>query len=412
MFPFSYEKELETLAKEKGYLVPQDLEKALGEDADGDSLALLIADLRKKGIVVKEDDWKKPDSSETSEPEEDEASSDADEEDETDSEDEEDSDSEDNEGEAEDRISSDDDETEDDLDEVTSETDEVPEEKVSLKQDDDDLPQTSLAQYFHEIQQYPLLTKEQEIDLASRIAKGDKEAEDELINSNLRLVASIAKRYRNKIGSSSLTYEDLIAYGNQGLMTAVKKFDASKGCRFSTYASLWIRQSIMRAISLYGRQIKIPVYVSDAVSRIKSIKARLTNELEREPTSEEIARAYGKGMTAKKVDDLLFYEPKMTSLDAPANRDQDDDTTLENKVSAMVEENKDKPLADDSDLEYALSLLPDRERRIVAYRYGLGGENPHTLEEVGQKEGITRERARQILNKAIKSLQKTLVEKH
>jgi RNA polymerase primary sigma factor len=264
--------------------------------------------------------------------------------------------------------------------------------------------ESSLNMYFAEIGKYPLLTKEQEVELSKKIQKGDEDAKDELINSNLRLVASIASKYRRM--DSSLSYQDLISYGNSGLITAASKFDYKKGCRFSTYASFWIRQAITRSIALYGHQIKIPVYIAGEIQKIRAARTKLTNSLNREPTSEDIAKDVGNGMTAGKVEEILSYDNNVVSLDKPTGNDEEG--KLEDMFSDQSQQ-VDFASYPDEDINYALSTLNERERKLVEYRFGLGDQSPHTLEEAGVLEGVTRERARQIIASALKKMKAALV---
>ncbi|MCI2068868.1 MAG: RNA polymerase sigma factor RpoD/SigA [Bacilli bacterium] len=264
---------------------------------------------------------------------------------------------------------------------------------------------SSLGLYFKDISVYPLLTKEQEIALAERIKDGDEEAKDELINSNLRLVASIAAKFNGKSGS--LSYQDLISYGNQGLINAAGKFDPKKGCRFSTYASFWIKQAIRRSIPTYGRSIKVPVYIGSALGKIKSVQRKLTQELNRDPTSEEIANRLGKDFTKEKVEDILSYDTPIVSLDKPMG--EDEKTTLEEMISDASVDDSALSGYKSEDILQALNVLDPREREMVIYRFGFSEEAPHTLEEVGAKENITRERARQIINVALRKMKERLL---
>jgi RNA polymerase primary sigma factor len=264
---------------------------------------------------------------------------------------------------------------------------------------------SSLSRYFAEISKFPLLTKEQEIELSKRVLnKKDpddaKEAEDELVNSNLRLVASIASSYRQT--DATLSYQDLISYGNSGLITAAQKFDYKKGCRFSTYASFWIRQAISRSIALYGHTIKVPVYIAGEIQKIKAVQSRLTNKLGQEPTSEEIAKELGGGIDAAKVEEILSYDAPVVSLDKPVGKDE------EGSLADLISD--DSETVDFStfsieDVRTAMQqTLTQREYRLVNFRYGLFDESPHTLEEAGALEGVTRERARQIIEEAKKKM--------
>ena len=265
--------------------------------------------------------------------------------------------------------------------------------------------ESSLSMYFAEIGKYPLLSKEEEISLSKRIAKGDREAEEELINSNLRLVASIATKYR-KMGSS-LQYQDIISYGNQGLMTAAKKFDYKKGCRFSTYASFWIKQAITRAIATYGHEIKFPIYIEENLKKIKTARSRLTLKLNREPTFEEISVELKGTFSPQKVEEMLSYDNNVISLDKPTGKDED--SKLED-LQADMTTSPDFSTYKDEDISYALSILSPREKKLVIYRFGLFDESPHTLDEVGKLEGITRERARQIISGSLHKMKTALTD--
>jgi RNA polymerase primary sigma factor len=255
----------------------------------------------------------------------------------------------------------------------------------------------ALNMYFSDISKYPLLTAEEEIELSKRIEKdNDGEAIEKLVNSNLRLVTSIAKKYRLS-NNSGLSYEDLIQYGNMGLMKAAIKFDYKKGCRFSTYASFWIKQSVIRARSIYGNSIKIPVYMNDMLCKIKTTRSKLLGKLEREPTLEEIAEVLGEDYSAKKIEKILSYDAPIISLEAKRSKDKDgkfeDQLGTDDVHSSLLEFHLD-------DIEYALNKLEARERKFLELRYGLNNETPHTLEQVGKCGNITRERARQIIVKA------------
>jgi len=265
----------------------------------------------------------------------------------------------------------------------------------------------ALNMYFSDISKYPLLTAEEEIELSKRIEKdNDGEAIEKLVNSNLRLVTSIAKKYRMS-NNSGLSYEDLIQYGNMGLMKAALKFDYKRGCRFSTYASFWIKQSVIRARSIYGNSIKIPVYMNDMLCKIKSTRSRLLGKLEREPNSAEIAEELGEGYTAQKVEKILGYDAPIISLEAKRSKDKDgkfeDQLGTDDVHSLLLDYHLD-------DIEYALNKLEPRERRFLELRYGLGNEVPHTLEQVGKCGNITRERARQIIVKATHKMRLILEE--
>jgi RNA polymerase primary sigma factor len=278
----------------------------------------------------------------------------------------------------------------------------------NTRSEEDQEERTSLDLYFQEIGEFPLLTKEEEIALSKKIMAGDKDAEEKLIDSNLRLVASIASKYRRQ--NSSLSYQDLISYGNQGLITAAEKFDYTKGCRFSTYASFWIRQAISRSINLYGRSVTIPVYMAGWLAKIKAAESRLTNRLDRDPTLEEVSKELKNPFfTPEKIEEIKSYDIPVTSLDKPIGNDDNGEVTL---ASILPDQSDDDYLSqfNDDDINMALNTLDERERRLVAYRFGLGEDGSgHTLEEAGALEHITRERARQIIEAALKKMKAVLV---
>jgi len=260
----------------------------------------------------------------------------------------------------------------------------------------------SVQTYLREIGKYPLLTWEEEKELAKRIKKGDQEARQKLINSNLRLVVSIAKKYIGR--SSHLTFLDLIQEGNTGLFKAVEKFDWRKGYRFSTYATWWIRQAITRAIADQARTIRLPVHIIESLTKYNKIKRRLTQELGREPTTEEIASEMK--MDIKKVRSLEEVAMGTTSLEQPLG-DDEDEMVLENilkdeKLKTQVEDTSLSILKDQ--LEDVLGQLAPREQKILKMRFGLEDGVTHTLEEVGKAFGVTRERIRQIQIRALEKL--------
>jgi len=260
----------------------------------------------------------------------------------------------------------------------------------------------SVQAYLREIGKYPLLTWEEEKDLAKRIQKGEREAKQKLINSNLRLVVSIAKKYIGR--SSHLTFLDLIQEGNTGLFKAVEKFDWRKGYRFSTYATWWIRQAVTRAIADQARTIRLPVHIIESLTKYNKIKRRLTQELGREPTTEEIASEMK--MDIKKVRKLEEVAIGTTSLEQPIG-DEEDEMMLENilkdeKFKTQVEDTSLSILKDQ--LEEVLNQLTPREQKILKMRFGLEDGVTHTLEEVGKVFGVTRERIRQIQIRALEKL--------
>ena len=262
----------------------------------------------------------------------------------------------------------------------------------------------SVRLYLREIGKIPLLTPEEEADLAQRIVKGDKKAKDKMVESNMRLVVSIAKRY----GGRGLDFLDLIQEGNTGLLRAVEKFDPSKGFKFSTYATWWVRQAITRAIADQARTIRIPVHMVETINKVLRTTRKLTSELNREPTNEEIAKALD--MEPEKVDYVMRIKQDIASLDASIGREGDDEDSV---LGDFVEdEERDSP--EDSaasqilkeQLSEIIATLTDREQKIIRLRFGIGGGRPHTLEEVGAEFDVTRERIRQIEAKALSKLRK------
>jgi RNA polymerase primary sigma factor len=253
--------------------------------------------------------------------------------------------------------------------------------------------------YLKEIGRIPLLTREQEIDLAQRTEAGDKKAKEKLTASNLRLVVSIAKKYIGR----GMTFLDLIQEGNKGLIRAVEKYDWTKGFKFSTYATWWIRQAITRAIADQARTIRIPVHMVETINKLMRTSRKLMQDLGREPTPEEIGKAME--MEPDRVREILKISQKTTSLETPIGDEDDsylgdfiaDDTQIspyEATSQRMLKENVDE----------VLNALSDREAKVLKMRFGLNGSRPMTLEEVGQKFGVTRERIRQIEAKALRKL--------
>lgn len=260
--------------------------------------------------------------------------------------------------------------------------------------------------YLRQIAQYPLITPAQEIKLAARIKRGDKKATAEMIRANLRLVVKIARDYANL----GLPLLDLISEGNIGLMKAVDRFDPQKGGKLSTYASWWIKQSIKRALANQGKTIRLPVHLVDKIAKVRRVSSQMTEELGREPTDEELAEEIG--MLATKITALKSAAIRPTSLDQPIG---DDDSTEFGEI--VGDEAADDPFETlrDKDLRAEvgelMDVLDDRERRIINQRFGLDGQKPLTLEEVGEKFGVTRERIRQLQNIALNKLRKALSKK-
>ena len=263
-------------------------------------------------------------------------------------------------------------------------------------------PADSVKAYLQDIGKIPLLTAEQEVTLAKKIQQGDMEAKERMINSNLRLVVSMARDYANR----GLSFQDLIQEGNIGLMRAVEKFDPDKGFRFSTYATWWIRQSMVRAIADQSRDIRIPVHMTEQINRVNRAQRQLNQELNRDPTAQEIAKRLGEGMTAEKVREIQQIAMDTVSLETPTG--DDDNSSLgdfiqdENAVNPMDFANN---TVIKEQINKMLKELPEREEKIVRMRFGLDGTNqPKTLEEVGRQCNVTRERIRQIESKALRRL--------
>ncbi len=253
--------------------------------------------------------------------------------------------------------------------------------------------------YLKEIGRIPLLTRDQEIILAQKVDDNDEAAKSHLIDSNLRLVVSIAKKYIGR----GMTFLDLIQEGNKGLIRAVEKYDWTKGFKFSTYATWWIRQAITRAIADQARTIRIPVHMVETINKLVRISRKLMQDLGREPTPEEIAKPMG--ISADKVREILKISQKTTSLETPIG--DDDDSYLGDFIA---DENQLTPYEATSkrllkeNINEVLHALSDRESKVLKMRFGLEGARPMTLEEVGKKFGVTRERIRQIEAKALRKL--------
>ncbi len=260
--------------------------------------------------------------------------------------------------------------------------------------------------YLREIGKTPLLTREEEVELADRIKVGDAEARAHMIKANLRLVVKIAQDYANY----GLPLLDLISEGNIGLMKAVERFDPNKGGKLSTYAAWWIKQSIKRALANQSKTIRLPVHMVDKISKMRRVAMVLSEELGREPTDEELADEIG--IDRAKLAHLKSAALRPASLDAPIS---DDDNTEFGEI--IGDEKAQTPLELVShknmhlQLDDLLEVLDERERKIVDARFGLNGQKPRTLEEVGQVFGVTRERIRQLQNIALKKLRRALQKK-
>ena len=258
----------------------------------------------------------------------------------------------------------------------------------------------SMKLYFKEMSAIDLISAEKELELAEKIAHGDTEARNELVSANLRLVVSLAKRYQG----CGMSLQDLIQEGNIGLMKAAEKFDASKGFRFSTYAAWWINQTIGRALADQSKAIRVPVHMTENINKLRRLSRDLTVTLGHEPTDEDLAKAM-----EVSVDDIKTYKSYMTdvtSLDIQVG-DDDDGTTI---ASFIEDENNISPeknavqIAEREILDAVLDTLTAREQDIIRQRFGLDDNVPKTLEEVGKSYGLTKERIRQIENKALMKL--------
>jgi RNA polymerase primary sigma factor len=257
----------------------------------------------------------------------------------------------------------------------------------------------AVRSYLREIATVSLLSAADEVRLAKRIERGDQRAKDALIEANLRLVVSIAKRHVGR----GLTLLDLIQEGNLGLIRAVEKFDWRKGFKFSTYATWWIRQAISRAITDQGRTIRIPVHMADVMNRVTATRRKLVQQLGREPTPAEIANILE--MKTERVVEVQRLTRETVSLEAPIG---DSDVSLGDFIEDEDSAQPEQAAADaimKRDLRQVLSGLPERERRILELRYGLTGEDPMTLEQVGKALGVTRERVRQMELKTLRRLE-------
>ncbi len=263
--------------------------------------------------------------------------------------------------------------------------------------------ETGFQQYLRDIAQFPLLTPEQEVELAGKIKQGDQQARAMMVRANLRLVVKIARDYAN-VGLPLL---DLISEGNIGLMKAVERFDPTKGGKLSTYAAWWIKQSIKRALANQSKTIRLPVHLVDKISKMRRVSMQMTEELGREPTDDELAEEIG--LSPAKVTQLKSAAVRPASLDAPIN--EDDSTEFSEIVGDTegldpFEHLRDKDLRDE--VNELLDVLDERERRIISSRFGLDGSKPKTLEEVGENFGVTRERIRQLQNMALMKLRKAI----
>lgn len=262
--------------------------------------------------------------------------------------------------------------------------------------------QDSLKLYLRDISKIPLLTQEEELELAKKIKNGTpkekKSAREKMITANLRLVVSIAKRFHY----GKLEMQDLIQEGTLGLMKAIDKYDYTRGYRFSTYATWWVRQAISRAIADKGKSVRIPIHMHETISKLKKAKQKLEQTLDNEPTPEQIAEEMG--LPVKKVKNAMEYAQEVVSLDSPVN--ENDMTIASFLEDQSAEEDFNKVTNDElhDRILDALGTLTWREKKIMCMRYGIGINRTYTLEEIGKEFNITRERVRQIETKALKKL--------
>ena len=293
-------------------------------------------------------------------------------------------------------------------DEVLDEDEEDEAEEAEVKEDGADIDLSvpegvalddPVRMYLKEIGRVPLLTAEEEVELAKRMEMGDREAKQRLIESNLRLVVSIAKRYVGR----GMAFLDLIQEGNMGLIKAVEKFDYRKGYKLSTYATWWIRQAITRAIADQARTIRIPVHMVETINKLVRTSRELVQELGREPTAEEIAEKMG--ITPEKVREIQKIAQEPVSLETPIGEEEDSHLgDFIEEVDALAPDEAASYLLLKEQIEEVLSGLNDREQRVLRLRFGLDDGRPRTLEEVGREFGVTRERIRQIEAKALRKL--------
>ena len=287
----------------------------------------------------------------------------------------------------------------DDLEIMLSDEDEVDMEKIDLSVPDGISIEDPVRMYLKEIGKVPLLSAEEEIELAKRMADGDEEAKKRLAEANLRLVVSIAKRY---VGRGML-FLDLIQEGNLGLIKAVEKFDYQKGFKFSTYATWWIRQAITRAIADQARTIRIPVHMVETINKLIRVSRQLLQELGREPTPEEIAAELD--MPVDRVREILKISQEPVSLETPIGEEEDShlgDFIQDDNVPVPAEAAAQTLLKEQ--LDEVLSTLTEREQKVLRLRFGMSDGRARTLEEVGKEFDVTRERIRQIEAKALRKL--------
>ena len=298
------------------------------------------------------------------------------------------------------RISNDDDDIPDEI--VMSDEDDIDVEKIDLSVPDGISIEDPVRMYLKEIGKVPLLSAEEEVELAKRMADGDEEAKKRLAEANLRLVVSIAKRY---VGRGML-FLDLIQEGNLGLIKAVEKFDYHKGFKFSTYATWWIRQAITRAIADQARTIRIPVHMVETINKLIRVSRQLLQELGREPAPEEIAAELD--MPVERVREILKISQEPVSLETPIGEEEDShlgDFIQDDNVPVPAEAAAQTLLKEQ--LDEVLDTLTEREQKVLRLRFGMNDGRARTLEEVGKEFDVTRERIRQIEAKALRKLRQS-----
>lgn len=262
------------------------------------------------------------------------------------------------------------------------------------------MPENSIKLYMREMGAIPMLSFEEEKHYAQLAAQGDVEAKNKLVEANLRLVISLAKHYQG----CGLSFQDLIQEGNIGLIKAADKFDVEKGFRFSTYASWWIKQAISRAIADQSRTIRIPVHMTENISKVKKVERDLTTKLNREPSLEELASALS--LSIEDLVEIKSYMMDTTSLDIQVG-DEDDGTTIASFIEDTKFTNPADAMAKEADAEVVnavLGTLSEREADVLRRRFGIGFNHPMTLEDIGKEYGLSRERIRQIESKALRKL--------
>ena len=260
----------------------------------------------------------------------------------------------------------------------------------------------SLDKYLNEISKVSMIDAQEEVELARRIREGDQAALEKLVNANLRFVVSVSKQYQNQ----GLTLGDLINEGNMGLIKAAKRFDETRGFKFISYAVWWIRQSILQALADQSRIVRLPLNKVGSLGRITQMASRLEQQLEREATPEEIAEALE--ISTTEVENALRSSGRHLSIDAPLS--EGEDNNLLGVLDNNDEPNPDMPLINESlqnEINRVISTLSDKERDVLKYYFGLDGNPAHTLEDISEKVGLTRERVRQIKEKALRRLRKS-----